>query len=223
MTPVAGLLLADGRFPAGGHAHSGGLEAAVSDGRVHDVASLASFVAGRLATVGRVAAGLAAAACSGRWPVAVLDAEADARISSPALRRASRVQGRQLLRAASHAWPVTVEATSSSAHHAVAMGIVSAAAGLGPVDAARWAAYDAVMAPATAGVRLLGLDPFAVAALVAGLTTAIDEVAAEAAAFVAGPIIAGPVDPGDLPCQAAPLLDMGAEAHAREEVRLFAS
>ena len=28
------LLLADGRFPAGGHAHSSGLEAAVAAGRV---------------------------------------------------------------------------------------------------------------------------------------------------------------------------------------------
>ncbi len=253
MTPLAALLLADGRFPAGGHAHSGGLEAAVSDGRVHDVASLASFVEGRLATAGRVAAGLAAAACSGRWPVAVLDAEADARISSPALRRASRVQGRQLVRAAAHAWPVPVEAATSpvaakaapslvaakaapslvaakaapslvaakaasSPHHAVAVGLVSAAAGLGPVDAARWAAYDSVMSPATAGVRLLALDPFAVSALVAGLATAIDEVAAEAATWVAAA-----ADPEDLPCQAAPLLDLGAEVHAVAEVRLFAS
>ena len=217
MTPVAAMLLADGRFPAGGHAHSGGLEAAVSDGRVHDVASLASFVEGRLATSGRVAAGLAAATCSGRWPAAVLDAEADARISSPALRRASRVQGRQLVRAAAHAWPVPV-AASSSPHHAVAVGVVAAAAGLAPVDAARWAAYDSVMTPATAGVRLLALDPFAVSSLVAGLATAVDEVAAEAAAWAAGA-----VEPEDLPCPAAPLLDLGAEVHAVEEVRLFAS
>jgi urease accessory protein len=222
MTPVAALLLADGRFPAGGHAHSGGLEAAVSDGRVHDVASLAAFVEGRLATAGRVAAGLAAAGCSGRWTVTVLDDEADARITSPALRRASRAQGRQLLRTAAHAWPVAVEG-GSSPHHAVAIGVVSAGAGLGPVDAARWAAYDSVMGPATAGVRLLGLDPFAVAAVVAGLAAAIDEVAAEAATWVAGALVAGSVEPEALPCQAAPLLDLGAEAHAVEEVRLFAS
>jgi urease accessory protein len=219
MATVAALLLADGRFPAGGHAHSGGLEAAVADGRAHDVASLASFVEGRLATAGRVAAGLAAAACSRRWPVELLDAEADARMSSPALRRASRVQGRQLLRAAAHAWPVAVAVDLSSPHHAVAVGVVSAAAGLGVADAGRWAAYDAAMAPATAGVRLLGLDPFSVAAVVAGLSSAIDEVAAEAAAWVA----AATAHPSELPSQAAPMLDLGAEAHAVEEVRLFAS
>ncbi|MBM0204330.1 urease accessory protein UreF, partial [Micromonospora sp. STR1s_5] len=32
-TPSLLLLLADGRFPAGAHAHSGGLEAAVAAGR----------------------------------------------------------------------------------------------------------------------------------------------------------------------------------------------
>ncbi|MEU5422925.1 urease accessory protein UreF, partial [Streptomyces sp. NPDC020667] len=34
------LVLADGRFPAGGHAHSGGAEAAVKAGRVRDAESL---------------------------------------------------------------------------------------------------------------------------------------------------------------------------------------
>ncbi len=214
MSSLAALLLADGRFPSGGHAHSGGLEEAVTAGRVHDLASLAGFLGGRLATAGRVAAGLAAAAGRGRWPAAVLDAEADARMASPAVRAASRRQGRQLLRAAAHSWPVP----PGTWHFPVAVGLVAAAAGLAPVEAARWAAYDAVMTPATAAVRLLGLDPFAVSALVAGLSSAIDALAAEAAAFAAGDR-----GPEELPCGAAPLLDVGAEIHARREVRLFAS
>ncbi len=221
MSLLAALLLADGRFPSGGHAHSGGLEEAVTSGRVHDLDSLRAFVGGRLSTSGQVAAGLAAAAVAagrGRWPVGVLDAEADARMASPALRAASRRQGRQLLRAAAHAWPLP-PGPPDPPHHAVAIGVVAAAAGLGPVDAARWAAYDAVMTPATAAVRLLGLDPFAVAAMVAALGPAIDEVAAEAAAFASRRD--STLD--DLPCTAAPILDIGAEVHARREVRLFAS
>jgi urease accessory protein len=217
MSVLAALLLADGRFPAGGHAHSGGLEEAVTSGRVDDLDSLRAFAGGRLATSGRVAAGLAALACTGRWPVGTLDTEADARMASPALRAASRRQGRQLLRAAAHAWPLP-PGSPDSPHHAVAVGVVAAAAGLGPVDAGRWAAYDAVMTPATAAVRLLGLDPFAVAAMVAAMGPAIDEVAAEAAVFAAGD---RPLD--ELPCTAAPLLDLGAEVHACREVRLFAS
>src|SRR5205085_11157472 len=100
MSVVAALLLADGRFPSGGHARSGGVEEAVTSGRVTDLDSLRAFAAGRLATAGRVAAGLAALTCRGTWPVDVLDAEADARMASPALRAASRRQGRQLLRSA---------------------------------------------------------------------------------------------------------------------------
>src|SRR6201995_2462518 len=61
---AAVLMLADARFPAGGHAHSGGLEGAVTAGTVSDVASLELFLRGRLATAGVVAAGLAAAACA---------------------------------------------------------------------------------------------------------------------------------------------------------------
>ena len=106
MSVLAALLLADGRFPSGGHAHSGGLEEAATSARVHDLDSLRAFVEGRLATTGRVSAALAAVACAGQWSVVDLDAEADARMASPAVRAASRRQGRQLLRSAAHAWPV---------------------------------------------------------------------------------------------------------------------
>src|SRR5271163_4592270 len=61
---VAALLLSDSRFPAGGHAHSGGVEPAVTAGSVSDLASLEAFLRGRLRTAGLVAAGLAAAACA---------------------------------------------------------------------------------------------------------------------------------------------------------------
>ena len=115
---VAALLLSDSRFPAGGHAHSGGVEPAVTAGTVTDLGSLEAFLRGRLRTAGLVAAGLAAAACAragwgnqrsvrydgvGLWDL--LDAEADARTPSPAQRAASRRQGRALLRAARVTWP----------------------------------------------------------------------------------------------------------------------
>ena len=58
------LLLADSRLPAGGHAHSGGVEPAAAAGIVEDLAGLADFLRGRLATSGLVAAALAASACT---------------------------------------------------------------------------------------------------------------------------------------------------------------
>jgi urease accessory protein len=151
------LVLADGRLPAGGHAHSSGLEAAVSAGRVRDLDGVAGFLRGRLATSGVVSAVFAAVACvrTGEW--SSLDDGLDARTPSPALRRASRAQGRALLRAGRAMWPLP--AIGREPHHPVALGALAAAAGLGPVEAAVAAAHGTVTGPASAAVRLLGLDP----------------------------------------------------------------
>jgi urease accessory protein len=217
------LLLADSRLPAGGHAHSGGIETAAATGAVHDLATLAGFLGGRLATTGLVSAGLAAAGCAGAGEVAVcarLDAEADARTPSPAQRRASRAQGRALLRAARAAWPgpaldsLAVASGSGGPHHPVVLGVATAVAGGDPERAAQVAAYGSVTGPASAAVRLLGLDPLGVHAVLAGLAGRIDSVAAEAAASVRD---------GDLPTASAPALDLFAELHQRAELRLFES
>jgi urease accessory protein len=213
------LVLADGRLPAGGHAHSGGLEAAVASGRVRDLAGLDGFLRGRLATCGLVTAAFAAKACAtagcartDAW--SDLDAGLDARTPSPALRRASRAQGRALLRAGRAMW--TLPATGRDLHHPVALGIVAAAAGLGAREAATAAAHGTVTGPASAAVRLLGLDPYGVHALLARLAGDCDRIAASAVARLDDPIDA-------LPAAGAPLLDIGAEVHASWEVRLFAS
>jgi len=223
------LVLADGRFPSGGHAHSGGVEAAVADGRVQEPHDLRAFLVGRLHTAGTVAAAVAAAGCglarrdpaaqAGDW--CALDAEADVRITAPALRATSRRQGRQLLRAGRAAWPCDlldglVAAVPAGAHHPAALGAVASAGGMAPEEAAMAAAYDSVCGPAMAAVRLLGLDPFTVHSLLADLAPAMEAVAAEAARTAAGPL-------GELPAVAAPLLDISAETHANSEVRLFAS
>ncbi|MGX6601164.1 urease accessory protein UreF [Micromonosporaceae bacterium Da 78-11] len=208
------LVLADGRLPAGGHAHSGGLETQVSAGRVRDVDALAAFLRGKLATAGLVSAAFAAAACrrTGSW--SDLDAGLDARTPSPALRKASRAQGRALLRAGRAMWPVP--AIGQDVHQPVALGALAAAAGLGPNEAAVAAAHGTVTASASAAVRLLGLDPYSVHGLLARLAPEIDRIAAQAADRADDPV-------DDLPAAGAPLLDIGAELHATWEVRLFAS
>ncbi|HET9517325.1 MAG TPA: urease accessory UreF family protein [Actinoplanes sp.] len=208
------LVLADGRLPAGGHAHSGGLEAAVVSGRVRDLAALDGFLRGRLATCGLVTAAFAAMGCARTGAWAELDAGLDARTPSPALRKASRAQGRALLRAGRAMW--TLPATGRDLHHPIALGVVAAAAGLDAVTAATAAAYGTVTGPASAAVRLLGLDPYGVHALLARLAEDCDRIAATAAARIDDPIDA-------LPAAGAPLLDIGAEVHASWEVRLFAS
>ncbi|WP_067502754.1 urease accessory protein UreF [Actinoplanes sp. TFC3] len=208
------LVLADGRLPSGGHAHSGGLEAAVSAGRVGDLDAVAGFLRGKLHTAGLVAAAFAAAACANpaRW--AELDEGLDARISSPALRKASRAQGRAMIRAGRAMWPLPV--VGRDPHQPVALGVLASAAGLVPLEAAVAAAHGTVTGPASAAVRLLGLDPYQVHALIARLAPDTDRIATAAAACAH--------DPADaLPAAGAPLLDIGAELHATWEVRLFAS
>lgn len=241
-TPSLLLLLADGRFPAGAHAHSGGLEAAVAAGRVTDLASLEAFLAGRLATAGLVGAAFAAAAHraavattadpaesaarSGALAearsgaLARLDAELDARTAAPALRAVSRRQGRALLRAGRTIWPdapfADLPASPGGAHQPLVLGLLCAAAGLSRVETATIAAYGTLTGAASAGVRLLGLDPYQVQALLVGLADACDGTAAEAARAADDP-------PERLPAAAAPLADIHAEIHATWEVRLFAS
>ncbi|WP_067170376.1 urease accessory protein UreF [Microtetraspora niveoalba] len=224
MNRAALLVLADGRFPAGGHAHSGGAEEAVTAGRVRDVAGLEEFCRGRLHTSGLVAAGLAAAAAAGYEPL-LLEEAADARTASPALRHTSRRLGRQLLRAARSAWPCAeLEALAAArprgAHQPVVLGLAARCAGLMPLDAAYAAAYESIGGPVTATVRLLRLDPFDATAVLARLAADLDHVAA-AAAEAAQRIHAD--GPAALPAGSAPLLDIAAEQHATRAARLFAS
>ncbi|MGW3950417.1 urease accessory protein UreF [Streptomyces sp. NPDC004752] len=224
MSHAALLVLADGRFPAGGHAHSGGIEAAVASGGVYDPRSLEAFCRGRLHTTGLTAAGLAAAAAAGHDPVE-LDEAADARTPMPALRHIARRLGRQLLRAARATWPAPAldhlaAVRPHGAHQPVVLGVTARAAALTVADAAQCAAYESIGGPATAAVRLLSLDPFDATALLARLAPEVDEVAAIAAAAAARVPAEGLAV---LPSASAPLLDITAEQHAAWAVRLFAS
>nr|WSW42558.1 urease accessory protein UreF [Streptomyces sp. NBC_01001] len=224
MNCAALLILADGRFPAGGHAHSGGAEAAVAAGRIKDAGSLENFCRGRLHTAGLVAAALAAATAAGHDPLA-LDGAADARTPVAALRTTARKLGRQMMRAARATWPspeldALAAARPRGAHQPVVLGLAARSAGLTPLDAAYAAAYETVSGPATATVRLLSLDPFDATAVLARLVPDLDRVAA-AAATAAQRIPEEGFDA--LPAASAPLLDITAQQHAAWPVRLFAS
>ncbi|HEY5832407.1 urease accessory protein UreF, partial [Streptomyces sp.] len=142
-----------------------------------------------------------------------------------ALRTVSRRLGRQLMRAARAAWPHPAlddlaAARPRGVHQPVVLGVTARAAGLRPLDAAHVAAYESVSGPATAAVRLLSLDPFHAAAVLARLAADIDAVAA-AAGLAGERALTEGIDV--LPAASAPLLDIAAEHHAAWPVRLFAS
>ena len=100
-------------------------------------------------------------------------------------------------------------------HAPCALGAATVAAGSGAAEVAVLAALWSVTGPASAAVRLLGLDPLGVTRLLASLSGDVDLVAGRGArcADLAEP----------LPATTAPLLDLLAQAHARADVRLFAS
>jgi urease accessory protein len=211
MSNLATLLaLADSRLPTGGHVHSGGVEEAVTSGRVVDLATLRAFLRRRIRTQGLVTASMAAAVHVGSLSLADGDRETDARTPSPAARSASRAQGRGLVRLARKVWPEQDwTAVGVKPHLGVAAGAVGSASGLLPEQTAISVVYTTMTGSATAAQRLLALDPGDVAALTFALSPLCDQTAAEAVKELA--------DLSD------PLLDVLAQRHVERDRPLFVS
>lgn len=216
------LLLADGRLPSGGYAHSGGLESAIRLGFVRDLHGLKSFLVGRATTTGAMTAAFAAAACHATQShefdrLRSLDTEFHARTPSPALRQVSLSLGRQLLRALSAIHPHEIQAElGDRLHQPVAFGAAAAMLDLEPLDAARGILHETLMSPAMAVVKLMSVDPFHAHRAIAELIPQLDVIAEEAATYA-------DFEPAELPAYAAPLSDIVAEHHEEQAVRLFAS
>lgn len=217
------MLLADSRFPAGGYAHSLGLEQAVSDGL--DVDGVPAFMDARLRLVARADAALSVAALRAAAnpadlaDLADLDAEHAARCPSPVLRDIARRLGSQLLRSAATAWPSpTIDryrAASATTPRPIALGVVGAAAGLTAQEVATVALYDDAATVSSAALKLLGLDPADAARWVAELAPEIDA-AARAISADARPV-------ADQEPPAAVGLELAAGVHANRQERFFVS
>jgi urease accessory protein len=211
MTNLSTLLtLADSRLPTGGHVHSGGVEEAITGGLVHDLATLRAYLRRRIRTHGLVTASVAAAVHAGTLTTADADRETDARTPAPAARQASRAQGRGLARLARRVWPDhDWHPLGTTPHLSVAAGAVGAVSGLNPDQTALSVVYTTMTCSATAGQRLLALDPGDVAALTFELAPLCEATAAEAGKELA--------DLSD------PLLDVLAQRHSQRERPLFVS
>lgn len=97
--------LADSGFPAGGFAHSAGLEAAVQHGEVFGWKELERFTRDVIRQAGRNMLPLVSAAHAERGDLAELDALCDVFLSNPVANRASRAQGRAFLTACVRSFP----------------------------------------------------------------------------------------------------------------------
>jgi len=177
---LALLQLADGLFPAGGFAHSFGLETYVQEGRVDDAAGLEAFVVAHLEGSARDDVGEAVA----------LDARLDAMKCVPEFRAASRQMGRQTLRATSaldddrflaellHA----VEDGLAPGHHALAFGVALGRAGADAERAAVAYLYSTAALLVGAGLRLIALGQMQGQRLLARLRPRLARLGSEAAA-----------------------------------------
>ncbi len=220
MRGLTPLLLADGRFPAGGYAHSGGLEQACNDGLTAD--EVAAYLRARLHAVAAPECALAVAA--GRETevdgLLLLDDEAAARMPSPVLRAVSQRLGSQLLRTASVVWPDAglpraYRAASTSTPRPVAFGVVAMAAGLDELELARGFLYDDATMVTAAAAKLLPVDVLSMTRLLVELEEDIERLALAAVSLN--------LPPRELPSAFAPLLELRSLAHGRREGRLFAS
>lgn len=229
MTTLGSLLLADSRLPAGGHAHSGGVEALVERGLLRDESDLELFVAGRLAGAAAPVAAAAAASCllaagAERVDWGCWDGAVSARTPSAATREASRAQGAALLRTARRVWPsAALEALAATGrpHHPLVLGAAVTATGDGPGTAASLALHHLLGGACSAAVRLLGLDPIAVAAVQQRAGRAAEQIVSDAVRAADTAVTRS--DPRLLPSSGTPLPEVLAELHARAEVTLFAS
>lgn len=204
------LTLADSRLPVGGHVHSGGVEQAVADGVIIDASTLADYLRRRIHTSGLVAASIAAAVADRSLDVVAAQAETDARTPSAAARRASLAQGRGMLRLARRMFPDDdwIPHTGRT-HLPVVCGSVGRAAQLSGFHTALVLVYTTMSGSATAGQRLLALDPADVAVVIAELGSDCERIAAAAAVELA--------DLSDLS------LDVLAERHDGSAMPLFMS
>ncbi|MDY6808006.1 urease accessory protein UreF [Gordonia mangrovi] len=204
------LTLADSRLPIGGHVHSGGVEQAIADRVVVDAETLAEFLRRRVATSGLVSASIAAAVADGTLDIPAAQRETDARTPSAAARSASLAQGRGMRRLAGRLWPQhDWSGHTPRTHLPVISGAVGRLSELSGFHTALILVYTTMSGAATAGQRLLALDPADVAVVIADLGAECERVAAAAA-----------VELADL---SDPMLDVFAERHERRDMPLFVS
>jgi urease accessory protein len=247
--PMHGLLaLADQRLPTGGHVHSGGVEQAVADGLVRDVATLDAFLRRRLRTAGLVAAGIAAAAARLSAEPAVDELHDQREPGPPAPPRhqpfgvdhAIPSRLRWLDAAADARTPSPAQRAASRAQ---GRGLLRLAmtAWAAPSPHAGWTAlgprphHPVVLGCAAhaAGAGPGGAALVAAYLAVSGPATAaqrllaLDPLAVAAATLHLGDAVsevaAEAASHDDLPDDSDPLLDLLAERHASREERLFAS
>ncbi len=145
--------LVDSAVPAGGFAHTFGLEAAWQQGDV-GAASLPSFVRDAIAQAGRSGLPFVTAAFDDPQSLALFDERCDAFLRNPVANRASRVQGRAWAGTVARSFPSVAIRSAGRRHFAPAFGATLQALGVDRESAARMFLFAAARGALSAAVRL---------------------------------------------------------------------
>jgi urease accessory protein len=221
------LQFSDGLFPAGGYAHSFGLETYVQSGAVSDAAGVEAFIRAYLensAAPTDVVAAISVARSAAAGDLAAcleLDAALEATKCAAELRDASRQMGRQTLRIAAALsanaivgeFFAAVTADRTPGHHAVAFGVIASAQGWDAHATASALLYAASAQLVGASLRLMPLGQLAGQRVLSNLRPVIARLAAEAAER----------GPAAEIWSFVPAIEIAAMQHAQLSARLFRS
>ncbi len=211
--------LADSGFPAGGFAHSSGLEAAWQQGEV-TAASLPSFVRDAVVQAGRGGVPFVGAAHDEPGELPAIDERCDAFLRNPIANRASRVQGRAWLGTIERAFPrpdvisfcADVRARSMARHYAPVVGATLRTLGVDRQASLRLFLFGVCRGTLSAAVRL-GIVG----------TTDAQRVLAERADDLDCALAATGTLTIDEAAHTSPIIDLCQAAHDRLYSRLFQS
>ena len=225
-TLLALLQLGDGLFPAGGFAHSLGLETYAQERRVRDRVGLEAFVTAHLegaagpgdAVAVAVASRLAAAGDVAAW--CALDTRLEAMKAVPEFRAASRQMGRQTARVAAAlgddamlaSIARTIDADLTPGHHAAVFGAAAGRLDADPEAAAAAFLYSTAALLVGAGLRLLPLGQLDGQRVLAAVRPRLARLASDAAQATI-----------DDMWTFTPALELAGLRHASLEMRLFRS
>jgi urease accessory protein len=223
---LTALQFADGVFPAGGFAHSLGLETYAQDGRVRDRPTLEAFVVAHLegsagpADAVAVATAVRTAAAEDHDAWAALDARLEAMKTVPEFRAASRQMGRQTARVAAALAEdafMTIVARAiddgmTPGHHATVFGATLGRGGVEPAAAAAAFLYSTAVLLVGAGLRLVTVGQVDGQKVLAAVRPRVARLAATAAAT-----------PAEAMWSFTPALELAGVRHAELDRRLFRS
>ena len=212
--------LIDSGFPAGGFAHSGGLEAAWRHGMVVDVAGVEAFARQALSSCGRGALPFVTASFADSQAFSRLDRQSDVFLTSAVANRASRAQGRAMLVSACRSFSedafgqldARIRSERLCGHYAPVFGAVFRALAVDLVETQRAFLFMTVRGIASAAVRLGIAGGYEAQTLQMAVGRDIDRIVERYGGL-------GPEDAA----QTAPLIDLYQSTHDRLYSRLFQS